>query len=98
VALALVRREVGARAHQPELLFGGEAAPEADEGSCLGERVCAKEERQNQKHELQGIPLKRNRCRAFPSISTVLAPARPPCPGDSREARSRRPPRACGRS
>ena len=37
VALALVRREIGARAHQPHLLLGGEAAAEADEGrfGCL---------------------------------------------------------------
>ena len=38
VALALVRREVRARAHQPDLLLGGEAAPEADQGRGLGER------------------------------------------------------------
>jgi hypothetical protein len=31
VGLALVRREVGARAHQPHLLLGGEAAPESDQ-------------------------------------------------------------------
>jgi hypothetical protein len=31
VALALVRREVRARAHQPDLLLGGEAASEADQ-------------------------------------------------------------------
>ena len=40
VALALVGREVGARAHQPELLLGGEAAAEADQGGGLRNRIA----------------------------------------------------------
>src|SRR6185436_9058232 len=86
VALALVGRQVGAHAHQPDLLLGGEAAAEADQWSG-GERVDGEQAGDQRQKDFHGIPLKRNRYRAFPSISTGRARARPSYRAGSRARR-----------
>src|SRR5262249_7138909 len=57
VALALAGREVGTRAHQPQLLLGGEAAAEADERGGLRDRLSAEKKSDKSEKGFHGVLL-----------------------------------------